>query len=362
MTQPNDIGPDGGSFSIPTSQPSTAPSQGRQIKILTLHEALSIKRPQFLIQGVIPAGALALIFGKTGIYKTFIALSMSCQIAAGKLWYDHPVTPGTVLYIMAEGIVGLRARLVAWDREFLADEAHPLWSRLTIVNQPVQVASNELDGLLEATAKLPKPPALIVIDTLARCSLGADENDTHDMGRFISACDRLREATGATVLVVHHTGWDETRERGSSALGAAVDARFKMELNGDQVVLRCTKQKDAPATPPMYFEVEVVDLGVDEDGLPLSSCRLVPAAAARGSQAHAPRLSGHRRTILSFLITPPSGQPPTVAEIHDGTGIPKASLYRDLRALENKGYVTALPDAAPRRYAVTETGREEGVS
>ncbi|MGK3687187.1 AAA family ATPase, partial [Escherichia coli] len=40
---------------------------------------------------------------------------------------------------------------------------------------------------------------------------GNDENDSRDMGAFIRGCDELKRRTGATVLVVHHSGKDETK-------------------------------------------------------------------------------------------------------------------------------------------------------
>jgi RecA-family ATPase len=47
---------------------------------------------------------------------------------------------------------------------------------------------------------------LVVIDTLARCMVGADENSARDMGEAIDALDRLRRAAGSCVLPVHHMG------------------------------------------------------------------------------------------------------------------------------------------------------------
>ena len=49
-------------------------------------------------------------------------------------------------------------------------------------------------------------PALIIVDTLARCMVGGDENSAKDMGLFIAHADALRKETGATVLIIHHTG------------------------------------------------------------------------------------------------------------------------------------------------------------
>ena len=61
---------------------------------------------------------------------------------------------------------------------------------------------------------------LVVFDTWQRC-LGADENDTADVSRAITALDRIRDTLGCAELVLHHTRVDEDRERGSTALRAS---------------------------------------------------------------------------------------------------------------------------------------------
>ena len=59
-------------------------------------------------------------------------------------------------------------------------------------------------------------PALVVIDTLARSMGAGDENTAKDAAMFVRNCDLIREATGAHVMVIHHTGKDE--EEGRDAL------------------------------------------------------------------------------------------------------------------------------------------------
>ncbi|MBX9265093.1 helicase RepA family protein, partial [Klebsiella pneumoniae] len=103
-----------------------------------------------------------------------------------------------------------------------------------------------------------KPVQLIVIDTLARCFGGNDENDAKDMGAFIEGCDTIKRETGATVLVVHHSGKDDTKgARGSSAFRAALDAEFNVRREGDggAIILTCTKVKDAEGPRPAAFDL-----------------------------------------------------------------------------------------------------------
>ena len=77
---------------------------------------------------------------------------------------------------------------------------------------------------------------------------GGDENATQDMGRFIAGVDFLRRVTGAAVLALHHSGWNETRERGNSSLRGAADTMMSLTPKDGSLVLEVTKQKDAQPT------------------------------------------------------------------------------------------------------------------
>ncbi|MCP5682603.1 helicase RepA family protein, partial [Klebsiella pneumoniae] len=74
------------------------------------------------------------------------------------------------------------------------------------------------------------PVRLIIFDTLARCYGNLDENNSQDMGRLIVGCDAIKNGTSASVLLVHHSGKDETKgARGSSSLKAALDVEFNVK-------------------------------------------------------------------------------------------------------------------------------------
>ena len=88
------------------------------------------------------------------------------------------------------------------------------------------------------------------------------------MVSFISNVERLAEAFGAHVIIVHHTGKDRTKNaRGSSALNAAVSTEIKVtNASGKSVVIEVIKQRDLPVGRALSFKIKTVDLGTDEDG------------------------------------------------------------------------------------------------
>jgi hypothetical protein len=125
------------------------------------------------------------------------------------------------------------------------------------------------------------PCRMILIDTLAR-HIEGDENSTKDMMAFIKRVDRIRsEFPGSVAMIIHHTGnTDVDRARGSSSQKAAYD--FEMSVNNGN--LKFPKMKDAPAPDPISFSLHQVELGLGEDGVPITSCVVKYGPKATTSQ------------------------------------------------------------------------------
>lgn len=238
-----------------------------------------IANQRWLIDQVMPVDGFGVLYGPSGAYKSFLAMDMSASIAAGMNWHGNDVDePGHVLYIGAEGAAGLHLRKKAWEirnqREL---------TNLGVLGMSVIINSDEHDALIglciELAEELDQPIKLIVIDTLARSFTG-EENSATDMGDFVNACDHIREVTGATILVVHHSGKDaEKGARGSSALRAACDFEFKVTSPGKKLTrISCTKAKDSDPFDDINFKLNVVEIGVrDRKGKQLTSLTLNPA-------------------------------------------------------------------------------------
>jgi len=108
---------------------------------------------------------------------------------------------------------------------------------------------------------LPIKPRLVLLDTLARCAVGLDENSAQDMGRAIAGFDAIRRALSCCVLVLHHTTKNGSTERGSSALRGALDTMWLLERpdpQGPAVTLSCDKAKDGVPFDPIALSLEPV--------------------------------------------------------------------------------------------------------
>jgi hypothetical protein len=83
------------------------------------------------------------------------------------------------------------------------------------------------------------------------------------MSEFVAAIDDLKARfPGSSVLIVHHSGHAEKqRARGAVALKGALDAEYRVELEGKLMRLVNTKMKDAEPPKDVHFQFEQVDLG-----------------------------------------------------------------------------------------------------
>ena len=134
------------------------------------------------------------------------------------------------------------------------------------------------------------PVGLIVIDTLNRVMGGADENASDAMGTLITQVDAIKEATDATVFIVHHAGKDNSRgARGHSSLRAAVDAEFEVTRNGRVRSIKVTKSRDGTDGVTYPVELVLIKLGLDKDLDAITSCVADQPTAPAATQIPCPR-------------------------------------------------------------------------
>ncbi len=318
--------------SLASRRPDTDVTTGSMIgelrdKLLSRDQLADLPPPEPLVADTLDRSTIALLVGYHGTGKSFIALSWACSIATGHPWLGRPVTPGRVLYVASEGAEGMHARVTAWEHAWGTKVRN-----LDVLPQPWPIASEQYGNAL-AYAATAAPYALVVIDTLARCAVGLDENSARDMGQVIDGADRIRRASRTTVLLVHHTGKDRTTVRGSSALEAAADTVYAVEADGAAVTLTRTKRKDGPLRDVLPLKIERGSQG---------SCYM---SAARG---HAPDLDGSAGRLMSAYLSAFAATGATKRELRDQADMPPASFHRALNVLVRDGLlVNEASDVRP---------------
>jgi hypothetical protein len=229
------------------------------------------------VGGLLGSGTLASVYGPSGSGKTFMVLDLALAVARGTDWNGRHVSQGVVLYAAGEGHDSVLGRVAAYRRHHFEDRRPQIPyvqvpKAIDLMTPEVHVpAVRELASRWQSEWELPL--ALIVIDTLARSMAGADENSGEDMGRAVQSADMLRAETGATVLLVHHTGKAENGARGHSSLRAALDTEIEVGSNGAQRFARVTKQRDLSVGDTFGFDLMPVRIGENaHTGEPVFSC------------------------------------------------------------------------------------------
>ncbi|WP_155905220.1 AAA family ATPase [Methylopila sp. M107] len=250
--------------------------------------------PKPLVKNFLDQGAMSVLYGESNCGKTFIVLDLACHIACGREWSGLKVAQGAVVYVATEGGRGVAKRVAA-----LRSRLGPI-PHLFVLRQSVDLLrlDGDLRPLIEALRDLGQPISLVVIDTLSRAMAGGDENASTDMGTMVLHFDKIRAATSAHLMVVHHSGKDKAKgARGHSNLRAATDT----EIEITEGALKVTKQRDLDRNVRFNFALEPVTLGVDEDDEPVISCvvRLRPYDELSGSAGGRSEAEQLRRSAIA---------------------------------------------------------------
>lgn len=318
-----------------------------RFRLYSLAEVLDFPEQRWLIDEVIHVGKLGVLYGLPESGKSFLAIDWALSIATGEQWQGRDVMAGPVVYVAGEGRSGIAPRLGAWLQKHDVTE---LPKAFMLFDPPYVVERESVEQLLGSirTALAEEQPRLIVLDTLA-CCFGLDENSAKDMNLFVAGCRRLTAETGATILVVHHSGKNGGPERGSGALRGAADVMIAVERNGSgRFALKNDKQKDAERFKPRAFTLEQVTL---KNGT--SSCVIAeaPYSAPKSADRLHPSLR-HLIQVLASLDVAKSGEWAKVADVGANT------FPKQLAKLKAAGLVEEVPEA-PHHYRLTDEGKKE---
>ncbi|NNJ24029.1 AAA family ATPase [Alienimonas chondri] len=310
-----------------------------------------IPKTEWIVDGVIPSNSFAMVYGASGVGKTFWTKDLSLSVAAGRssIWGRRILRSGPTLYLLGEGSGGIDNRVEAWS------QAHGVRrpARAIIWDGEFDVTDEDCRNAVLAGYRLhvKAVPELIVVDTLNAYFPDGDENNSTVMKRFVSGCKSLRKTLGGgTVLVVHHTrrkAGTADDERGSGALRAACDAivRLGRGKGSDEVTVTSDKTKDDIGFDPFSLMMTAVKL---DEG---SSLALVTADSPAAKLA---RLAPKHRTALSAVADELGIKPSKGADIGRASGLKGGALTGFTEAAIAAGLMTDNGEKGhPRRLSVT---------
>lgn len=272
-------------------------------KLIKVSELTAQPKPiDWLIDGILEAGSLNLLFGEPASGKSLFAFDWAYCVAFGRDWLGKETQKRDVVILAGEGHSGLRRRMRALEVKYNTKTP----DNLLVSEIPANLTDHDqAQWVADAITQNFTNGGLVIIDTLNRNIGAADENNAKDIAELLNIIDSIIRSMGLAVLIVHHSGHgDKTRARGSSAIRAAVDAEFCVTKKAESIKLGCTKAKDFEPFKDMGFSLKVTELGDqwhDNSGQPITSIYLEYKGEATNTSNPKAKLSGRDSVILQTL-------------------------------------------------------------
>jgi phage/plasmid primase-like uncharacterized protein len=307
--------------------------------------------PDELVEGLMTIGSSVVVYGDSNSGKTFWALSVATAIATGTDCYGRKTDAGLVIYLASEAPASIRSRMQAIKKYHGCD-----LENLAMVPVPMNFYNGDQDAhdvieLVRAIEQIKgRPVRLIIGDTLARMSAGANENSGEDMGPVMARFDQVATATGAALMIIHHNGKDAAKgARGWSGIRAHIDTEIEViEKEGIRMV-NVTKQRELPSKgEAIYFKLEVVEMGISKFGGPATTCVAIPDDESNATKPHKKPTKHDENVRTVERAWWSSG-----AEERDGIPYLSRSALRDLLVKDGMAERTAKNK--------TEASRPEGI-
>ncbi len=310
-----------------------SPDEGLRQYLYAADDLADLPDLTWLIESLLPAQGLTVLYGASGTGKSFLALHLASLVAQ-----EH-----AVLYIAAEGEYGFKDRVAAWKKHH-GKGVGDLHFYLNVAS--LLDPKEEYKFCAEILEYL--QPELIIMDTVAHCMLPGDENSTSNMMQFVRAAKRIQKKYGAAVLLIHHSNKEGIVERGNGSLRAAADSMIRLSLEDELIAVECAKSKDVAPFAGYYMKLQPVEVAQGK-----MTPVIVPAEKIIRTAEDAP--SPKQRQVMETILDvfPEFGAP--WSDLADQLRtISTGTLRRILAELRRVGFV--IQDEARSPYKVTAAG------
>jgi hypothetical protein len=233
--------------------------------------------PSLVEPGLLPAQGIWFVGGEPKVGKSLLVANLALALAAGSQRIGFPIPHARrVLVCQFElPLPQFVSRLMVMRRSLGAAADHHLLIDTRATGHLLSAPQGLNHFIVAARAAAAE---VIVLDPLYSTH-DQDENDTRAMAALCQALLRLRDVTGAALIVVHHVRKSITREeigsafRGSSALHAVGDSYMLLTRPSPQLpTLELRFQfRYSPPQPPRLLKL-------DPQTLWFSSAGSVPVA------------------------------------------------------------------------------------
>ena len=334
----------------------------------TIEELENLPKLNWLIKDILVDGGIATIYGESGSTKSFLAIDLALHLASGSEWFGLPVSREIpVVYTALEGFRGVAKRILGWCKKNGTSPTKMLTTHDTLLLGQ----NGSVENFISHYKKKQFHSGMVIIDTLNMACPNIEENSASEMSGVIRKAKLITEQLNSTVLIIHHSGKDESRGmRGSSSLKASMDTIIyvKKDSNGN-CEWSLEKSKDSECGIRYGYRLEKIE--VEMNGEVETTCTVKKLGEIIDKKKKV-RLSDKQTRVLNLLkdrlLPLPSGHDDIDIVIEQccnlWTEFPSAKRTHDMREiignLVNKGLVgTGLRGNVSNQVWITDEGMKE---
>lgn len=226
---------------------------------------LSMPPKPMLIDGLIGECDNFMIFGLPKSGKTFVTIDllMTCVSGGEFAGCFQCLRPLNVAYLTNEGLGKLPERL-SGCAQFNGTQFDDVQSRLHVFMDVPQLYTEEgAESIVRFSDEWLKrdfaPLDLLIIDTLNKATLGADENSNSDAAIVSKNLRYAREKLHCATGLIHHSGKSGESVRGASAYDGDLD--FQLRVSRDEIFrsMSLVMAKDLSGFEDLTFKLSQVN-------------------------------------------------------------------------------------------------------
>jgi hypothetical protein len=296
------------------------------IKIYPLSELMKRKLREELVPNLLFKKGITTLVAPSGEGKTTLAMSIALLVASGGTCGGKKIDPRGVIWIAGEGEDDLPPMVQAVAKHHRLD-----WEKLEIgiSFEAVDFSSEkETDELIDKLQG--QPPMLIIADALADIIGVLDEDKAQHITQVYKNLREVEKKTGSAILVLHHQGWTNGRERGSTATRAKSDimpriVAFKPE--DGYVELAHLKRRGGPKLEKFGYELKLIQVAGCEQLVPIVT-GVTKAAPGLLDQDWAAAEEGAQQLVQIVMQWPDGTGKPTYTRLMERSGMKKSTFDR----------------------------------
>jgi hypothetical protein len=242
---------------------------------------LDLPEPEWVVEGMIPAGALTFVVAPGGVGKSWLLLRLAETLSnGGHTFLSQYCEPCNVVFVdfelrrqwfrnrlryvdnglLKQGLI--TGRDERWDTFYSESPNITLGDAPAFLDRLPELADDTVTSLDYLRALVERTDAkVLIIDPIASLWGDTEENSASETNDVCKALRALAMETGAAVVVAHHTNKGDRQYRGSTAIYDAADAMYTItEAQEEELIpglrrLETSKSRHSEPLGDVYLQL-----------------------------------------------------------------------------------------------------------